>query len=113
MAQMTYSRFLAYNIVGGLLWALGLTWAGYLFGNVFRDDVDRYLIPIVLAIVVLSVLPSVIHVWRESGDEIMAWVRERMSRRGGSGKAEPGQPGRPVAGPRTRPESGQVPGAKG
>jgi membrane-associated protein len=33
VAEMTRSKFTAYNIGGGLLWVCGLTGAGYLFGN--------------------------------------------------------------------------------
>jgi membrane-associated protein len=33
VAEMTRSKFTAYNVGGGLLWVSGLTVAGYLFGN--------------------------------------------------------------------------------
>jgi membrane-associated protein len=33
VAAMRRSRFTAYNVGGGLLWVVGLTMAGYLFGN--------------------------------------------------------------------------------
>lgn len=34
VAQMTRAKFLFYDVLGGLLWVVGLTLAGYLFGNV-------------------------------------------------------------------------------
>ncbi len=34
VAQMNRGRFTMYNIGGGLLWVVGLTLAGYLFGNI-------------------------------------------------------------------------------
>ena len=34
VGQMTYSRFLSYNVAGGILWITSITYAGYLFGNI-------------------------------------------------------------------------------
>jgi membrane-associated protein len=58
---MDYRKFTIVNLVGGALWALGLTWAGYLLGNSI-PNVDRYLLPIVFLIVVVSVLPGFLNV---------------------------------------------------
>ncbi|HHQ4845350.1 TPA: DedA family protein, partial [Aeromonas hydrophila] len=33
MGAMTYPRFLAFNLVGGLLWVLSFVYAGHFFGN--------------------------------------------------------------------------------
>ena len=77
MAEMTYAKFLVYNVIGGILWAVGLTWAGYLLGSLI-PDVDRFLLPIIALILVASVAPPAYHLWKESGDEIMAWVRGRL-----------------------------------
>ena len=61
---MNYRKFLFYNILGGFSWAVGLTTLGYYLGS-FIPDVDKYLLPIVLLIILLSLLPTVIHVLRE------------------------------------------------
>ncbi len=79
MGRMRYPRFLAFNVLGGFLWAVGVTMAGYFLGSMI-PNVDRYLIPIVLAIIVVSIAPSAIHVWRENGAEITAHVRRRLAR---------------------------------
>lgn len=63
MGDMHYPTFAAFNIIGGLLWAVGLTLAGYFLGNLV-PDVDRYLIPIIALIIVLSVAPHIIHIIR-------------------------------------------------
>ena len=57
VAQMSYRRFLAYNVVGGLLWIGTLVYAGYLFGNIpwVKDNLSL----IVVAIVVVSLIPAV------------------------------------------------------
>jgi membrane-associated protein len=61
---MSYRKFTLVNVVGAFLWALGLTWGGYWLGQ-HIPNVDRYLLPIVILIVLLSVLPGVLHVWRD------------------------------------------------
>lgn len=90
MADMRYSRFLAFNIIGGIVWGMGLTWAGYFLGSLV-PDVDKYLLPIIAVIVIASVLPSAIHVWRDSGDEILAWARTTLRTRGRATAAAPTQ----------------------
>lgn len=60
MADMHYGSFITYNIIGGLLWSFGMTLLGYFLGSVI-PDVDKYLLPIIGAIIVLSVIPAIIH----------------------------------------------------
>ena len=57
VAQMSYARFLSYNVIGGLLWIASLVYAGYLFGNIpwVKDNLTF----IVLGIVVVSLIPAV------------------------------------------------------
>ena len=78
---MDYRKFLFFNLVGGALWAYGLTWLGYGLGSRI-PDVDRYLLPIVLLIVLVSVLPPAIHVWKdpEHRADIQAAVRRLFGR---------------------------------
>ncbi len=64
IAEMNYRGFLVYNVLGAVLWTVGLTVGGYLFGSLITD-VDRYLLPVVLGIIVLSFLPAIWHVWKE------------------------------------------------
>lgn len=65
MADMNYRYFLTYNLVGGFFWAVGLTYLGYFLGSII-PDVDKYLLPIVLAIIVISLLPSIWHIYQEN-----------------------------------------------
>lgn len=65
IGKMHYPSFLTYNLVGGVLWTFGLTLLGYFLGSVI-PDVDRYLLPIIVAIVVISLLPSIFHLWQEN-----------------------------------------------
>jgi membrane-associated protein len=64
MAKMDYKKFITFNFAGGFLWGLTMTLAGYYLGQVI-PDVDKYLLPIVLGIIILSVLPGVWHMREE------------------------------------------------
>lgn len=64
MGDMHYQTFLSFNVVGGFVWAVGLSVMGYTLGHVI-PDVDKYLLPIVALIIVLSVLPGAIHVLKK------------------------------------------------
>lgn len=70
MGNMKYSRFLAYNITGGILWAAGLSLAGYFLGNLI-PNIDRYLLPVVVGIILVSILPGLFHILRDPGSRAM------------------------------------------
>jgi len=67
VGEMKYSHFLFYNIFGGFFWGVGLTFLGYYLGSVI-PGIDKYLLPIIAAIIFLSILPSLIHVLRNKED---------------------------------------------
>lgn len=62
MGKMSYRHFALYNVSGALLWVLLFSYAGYLFGDM--QIVQENLKLLIVAIIVLSVLPGVIEVWR-------------------------------------------------
>lgn len=62
MGHMSYRHFAAYNVMGAMVWVLLFTYAGYLFGNV--PVVQNNLKLLIVAIIVLSVLPGVVEIWR-------------------------------------------------
>ena len=62
---MRYPTFLFYNVIGALVWAVGMPVLGYFLGSVI-PNVDRYIIPIILLIIVLSLLPPAIHILRSA-----------------------------------------------
>jgi len=64
VGNMNYRTFFTYNLLGGLLWAAGMPLAGYFLGRVI-PDVDKYLLPIIGIIIVLSVAPTITHLIRE------------------------------------------------
>lgn len=62
IGAMTYSKFLLYNVVGGLVWIGGFLGAGYLFGNI--PVIKRNFTLVIFAIIVISILPGVIEYLR-------------------------------------------------
>ena len=63
IGSMTYRTFLAYNVIGGILWIFSLTLAGYFFGNI--PVVKKNFSLVIMAIVVISVMPGVIEFLRQ------------------------------------------------
>ena len=63
VGEMSYGRFLTYNLVGGILWVGIFVFAGYFFGNIpfVRDNFSV----VILAIIVISVLPGVYEFTKE------------------------------------------------
>ena len=55
--------FTVWQVAGGPLWSIGVTLAGYALGSRI-PDVDRYLLPIVAVIVVVSLIPVALELRR-------------------------------------------------
>lgn len=63
IGAMSYGRFIAYNIIGGVSWVALFTFGGYFFGSIpFVQSNFTY---VVLAIIFISILPGVIEFVRE------------------------------------------------
>jgi membrane-associated protein len=62
VAEMTRGKFSLYNIVGGLLWVVGLCTAGYLFGNL--AFVKEHLDKIIWALIIVPGLIAIFGAWR-------------------------------------------------
>jgi membrane-associated protein len=61
VGRMSYSRFVSFNVFGGLGWVLSMTLAGYFLGGV--PFVRRNFEKVVIGIVVVSVMPLLIQYW--------------------------------------------------
>ncbi|HEX3303859.1 MAG TPA: VTT domain-containing protein [Thermomicrobiales bacterium] len=77
---MQYRRFFTYNVVGAFLWGVCIPMAGYFLGSTI-PGVDKYLLPIILVIIVVSIAPSAYHIWKENGELIKAEARRRLTER--------------------------------
>jgi len=82
VANMRYTTFMLFNLVGGAIWAIGLTWLGYWLGSQVKG-VDKYLLPIIALIIILSVLPGITHMLKtpEQRRGLVASIK-RLFRRG-------------------------------
>ena len=100
VAEMRYRTFVVYNVVGGLLWAVGITTLGHFLGEIefVRDNIEYAIVVVVL----VSLTPVLIELYRSpqaprtcpsprrpSGDSSATRVR-RTARP--DGLPEPGQP---------------------
>lgn len=62
--DMNYTTFLTYNIIGGVIWAIGVPLLGYFLGGLFPQT-GKYLEVVVILIVAISLAPAVWHVLKE------------------------------------------------
>ena len=63
VGRMDYRRYSLYNIIGAVAWGLGITLLGYVIGFIppVRAFVTDYIDLILLAAVVVTVIPTIIH----------------------------------------------------
>jgi membrane-associated protein len=77
---MSARRFLLWNVVGAVLWVDGVLLVGYLLArqiyDAIGDQIDRYILPVVALIVLISVTPILIEL-----------IRERKAKKKGPGPA--------------------------
>ena len=62
IGSMTYGRFIAYNVIGGVGWVVILVFGGYFFGNI--PFIKNNFSLAIGAIIFLSVLPAIIEFLR-------------------------------------------------
>jgi membrane-associated protein len=62
VAEMNRARFTSYNVIGALIWVIGLTLAGYLFGNL--PIVQQHLSKIIWALILVPGLIAIFGAWR-------------------------------------------------
>jgi membrane-associated protein len=62
IAEMNYSKFLRFNLIGGVSWVLGLTLLGYFFGGLpfVKDNFEL----VIFGIIGISILPMIIEIIR-------------------------------------------------
>lgn len=62
-SKMRYRLFVPFNIVGGVLWACGVTLLGYALGNSVAH-IDKYLVPVIAVVVIVSLIPIALEIRR-------------------------------------------------
>lgn len=64
VGRMRYATFLRYNMIGGVCWGGGVTLLGYFLGSTV-PGADKYIIPIIIFIIALSVVPIAWEWWKK------------------------------------------------
>lgn len=75
---MRYRRFAAFNLIGGVLWAIVIPLLGFYLGSAI-PDIDKYLLPIIGLIIVASILPALHQVLIDH--EMRASILKRIRRK--------------------------------
>ncbi|MFM2345968.1 MAG: hypothetical protein RL654_721 [Pseudomonadota bacterium] len=70
VAEMTRAKFAMFNVVGAMLWVIGLTLAGYLFGNL--PWVQANLSKIIWALIIIPGLIALFGAWKARRNEARA-----------------------------------------
>jgi membrane-associated protein len=65
VAEMKYRSFLAYNVIGGVLWVWSMLFTGYFLGR-YIPGIDKHIETVIIVVIFLSILPGII-----------SWIRER------------------------------------
>ncbi|MDQ0892778.1 DedA family protein [Agromyces ramosus] len=68
VGHMNYKKYSLYNLIGALIWGVGLTYVGYLIGYIppIADFVQEYIDVILLGAVVLTLIPTVWHYFQSA-----------------------------------------------
>ncbi len=80
--DMHYRRFLFFNVLGGVAWAIGVTLLGYYLGSALGhvEGIDKYFTLLVLAFFFIPGIPTLLHVWRDNKHKILEWLNKRLGR---------------------------------
>jgi membrane-associated protein len=68
VGKMSRRTFLTFNVFGAFIWVFGVTLAGYLLADVIGDSIDKYLLPMIVLIIVISLIPPFLE-WRKAKKE--------------------------------------------
>lgn len=67
IGKMSYQKFLAYNIIGGVSWVAIFLLGGYFFGKI--PFIKENFILVIFAIIFISFLPAILHLFRRGNAE--------------------------------------------
>jgi membrane-associated protein len=65
VAKMSYKKFFLWNATSALVWTQGFIWGGYVLGEKLKGSVDKYVLPIVAVIVIVSIAPIFWEIFKE------------------------------------------------
>lgn len=62
-ARMRYTRYLAYDVVGGFAWVWGMILLGYTLGRTV-PNIDKRIHYVIAVVIVVSLMPAAYHAWK-------------------------------------------------
>jgi membrane-associated protein len=65
VVHIPVKKFFMWNVVGGVIWTQLVIAAGYILGEKLKGSVDKYLLPVVALIIIISFIPVAIEFFRE------------------------------------------------
>ena len=65
IVKIPAGKFFIFNLVGGIIWTESVLFVGYILGEKLKSSVDSYILPIVGVIILLSLIPVAIEIFRE------------------------------------------------
>lgn len=63
IGEMTYKKFMTYNVIGAFVWVFSFIPLGYFFGNL--PFVQKNFKLVIIAIIIISILPAIIEIIKE------------------------------------------------
>ena len=60
VVKLDFKKFAFYNVAGAIIWIASLTLLGYFLGKSFAEQIEKYLVYIILGFVVITTIPLVI-----------------------------------------------------
>jgi membrane-associated protein len=57
IADMQFTTFMVFNLIGSILWAIGITMLGFFVGRLIPD---KYFEPIIVLVIIISLMPAAI-----------------------------------------------------
>ncbi len=78
ISHMGHKKFTFYNFIGGTIWVWGMILGGYFLGS-FVPNVDKYILPIVLIIIIGSVAPAAWHLYKDNKQQIHSKVLAKFN----------------------------------
>lgn len=81
IAKMEFRTFMLFNVIGGLLWAAGITYLGYFLGKLLLSlgvDIDSILLPIIALILFFSIAPAIYHLLKDKRQRQAIWNATKL-----------------------------------
>jgi membrane-associated protein len=62
-ARMSYTRYLAYDVVGGFSWVWGMILLGYTISKTDKN-IDKHIHYVIAGVIIVSLMPAAYHAWK-------------------------------------------------